>query len=287
MKTRFLLGLGLTLAVLAWLSLNPSAQAAPAAQLTPFPTPTPGPDGRIIYIVQEGDTIWRIAAICGFTSVDPLYELNKWGPNQVIKPGDQVIIGFAGPVSATPTPGPTAAPQAQPPTPTPALGWGILCVVLYDDLNGDSMRQEDEPPIPGGAISVSNRAGSVLLTADSTATDNENCNDAVADISGFVEFYELPKGQYNVSVAAPAGYNPTTEIYQEIELGAGDTSYMAFGAQANSETVVEQEQAEIIPTDTPRRSPVLGILGGIILILGLAVGVYATVLARAYSKKQD
>ena len=41
------------------------AYAAPALQLTEFPTPTPGPDGRIIYIVQDGDTLWRIAAVKG------------------------------------------------------------------------------------------------------------------------------------------------------------------------------------------------------------------------------
>ena len=39
--------------------------AAPALQLTPFPTPTPGTDGRIIYQVQDNDTLWRISAVSG------------------------------------------------------------------------------------------------------------------------------------------------------------------------------------------------------------------------------
>ncbi len=34
-----------------------------AAQGTGFVTPTPGPDGKIIYIVQQDDALWTIAAL--------------------------------------------------------------------------------------------------------------------------------------------------------------------------------------------------------------------------------
>ena len=60
------------------LSFTIPALAAPKAQQTVFPTPTPGPDGRIIYIVQPGDTLWRVSAITG-VPLDELRGLNNLG----------------------------------------------------------------------------------------------------------------------------------------------------------------------------------------------------------------
>jgi len=52
----------------------------------------------------------------------------------------------------TVTAGPTAT--ATPILPTPSQTWpGQLCILLFNDLNGDSIRQEAEPSIPDGAIS--------------------------------------------------------------------------------------------------------------------------------------
>ena len=50
------------------------AQASPSAQ-GQFPSPTPGADGRIIYIVQPGDSCFRIQALYGIT-VEQLRGLN-------------------------------------------------------------------------------------------------------------------------------------------------------------------------------------------------------------------
>ncbi len=79
--------------------------AAPQAQLTVFPTPTPGPDGKIIYIVQPNDTLWRISAITG-VKIETIRDLNNLGVNDTIMPGDKLLIGFAGPVVGGSTPGP-------------------------------------------------------------------------------------------------------------------------------------------------------------------------------------
>ena len=65
MNKRILLGAGLVLLILVISVQSYRTLAAPMAQLTVFPTPTPGPDGKIIYIAQEGDSLWRIAAING------------------------------------------------------------------------------------------------------------------------------------------------------------------------------------------------------------------------------
>jgi hypothetical protein len=145
--------------------------AVVAAQLTVFPTPTPGPDGRILYIIQPNDTLWRISAITG-VSIEDLRALNNLGPDTPIRPGDIMLIGLAGPAEVSPTPGPSSTPAPQEPTATTEPGWGNLCVILYDDQNGDSMRQEEEPSIPRGQINISNRSGSISHTAESPSGGN-------------------------------------------------------------------------------------------------------------------
>lgn len=245
----------------------PQGLAAPQAQLTLFPTPTPGPDGKIFYTVQPGDTLWRISAITG-VSVEKLRELNNLGADEVIIEGQRLLIGVAGPVEITPTPGPLATPRPAEPTPTQLPGWGIICVMLYEDLNGDSMRQEEEPFISGGAISVSNRSGSISHTADTPGGIDPVC------------FEELPEGDYNITVAIPQGYNPTTVLNRPLELKQGETSYLAFGAQRNSEEKAAIAETPINIPETPRQSPILGILGGLLLLVGAGLGAYATLLWR-------
>jgi LysM repeat protein len=285
MNKRILLG-----ASLIMLALVISAQsyhtlaaplAAPLAQLTVFPTPTPGPDGKIIYIVQPNDTLWRISAITG-VKIETIRDLNNLGVNDAIIPGDRLLIGYAGPASGAPTAGVIPTQAVLTPSLTPSPGWGILCVLLYNDLNGDSMRQESEPSIPGGEISVSNRLGSVSLTAETpsggVATTIVN---PTPQERGYTCFDQILQGEYVISVAAPEGYNRTTELNQTLSLEAGQTTEIAFGAQANSEL---EAQTAIIP-ESPRKSPLMGIIGGALLAAGIGLGIYAALLRRASGMK--
>lgn len=267
-------GLFILLGLISASIFSISSSPVLAAQLTVFPTPTPGPDGRILYIVQENDTLWRIAAITGIT-VEQLRDLNNLGEEGIVRPGDVLLIGLAGPEEVSPTLGPipTAAPQE--PTPTAEPGWGNLCVILYNDQNGDSMRQEEEPSIPRGQISVSNRSGSISLTAETPSGGNSS--DAITtEEKGYTCFDELAEGVYIVTVAIPEGYNPTTVLNRTLELGAGDETFLSFGAQANSEL---QAESALIP-ESPRRSPLLGIIGGVLLLIGIGLGIYAGLLRR-------
>jgi hypothetical protein len=258
-------------------------QAAPLAQLNLPPTPTPGPDGRILYIAIENDSVWRIAAINGI-SIDEFRKLNPHIVNDVIIPGQAYLIGYAGPSEPTAVPGIIPTQAMMTPTPTAPPGWGILCVLLYNDLNGDSMREESEPSIPGGEISVSNRQGSVSLTAQTpsggVATTIQN---PTPKQRGYTCFDQLLQGEYLISVAAPEGYNRTTELNQSLHLEAGQTTEIAFGAQANSEL---EAQTAIIP-ESPRKSPMIGIIGGALLIAGIGLGIYATLLRRAANVKSQ
>jgi murein DD-endopeptidase MepM/ murein hydrolase activator NlpD len=281
MNKRFLIGAGIAVLLLFSFVRSYHTLAAPLAQLTVFPTPTPGPDGKIIYVVQPNDTLWRISAITG-VKIEKIRELNNLGVNDTIMPGDKLLIGYAGPSGPTAIPGVIPTQAATTPTPTSLPGWGVLCVLLYNDVNGDSMRQESEPSIPGGEISVSNRLGSVSLTAQTpsggVATNIQNPTPAER---GYTCFDQLLQGEYLISVAAPQGYNRTTELNQNLELEAGQTTEIAFGAQANSEM---EAQTAIIP-ESPRKSPMIGIIGGVLLAAGIGLGIYATLLRRASGTK--
>jgi len=238
-----------------------SVLAAPDAQLQIY-TPTPGPDGRIIYIVQANDTLISISLLTG-VSIDELKGLNNL-LNEDIFEGQELLIGLAGPEEKTPTPGPTPTPTTALPTPTTKPGRGTLCILLFDDLNGDSIRQESEPSIPGGAISFGNRDSTISETVDTGAGLDPQC------------FEDIPEGDYSITVAIPEGYNPTTITNFELKLNAGDETYLNFGAQANSQTQAEQE---IIPQDGGK-SPILGIVGALFLLAGIGVALFAGKLLK-------
>ncbi len=254
--------IGLIPIALILFSVSLPASAAPQLQLTPFPTPTPRPDGRIIYVVQPGDTLWRVAAITG-VSLDDLRTLNNLGPDEPIIPDQELLIGLAGPPEATAPPAvaPTAEPTLSPSTAQP--GFGTLCVLLFDDQNGDSIRQEEEPSIPGGELSVSNRAGDVSQTDTTTDAAEPMC------------YEDLPEGNYNLTVAIPDGYNPTTALNYNLDMEAGRTAQINFGAQPNSETLAEESGAT-----GESRSPLLGILGAVLLVGGVGLGIFAGRLTR-------
>ncbi|UCF29492.1 MAG: LysM peptidoglycan-binding domain-containing protein [Chloroflexota bacterium] len=261
----FGLGLGWAGMVLVLLATVWPAAASPAAQFTPFPTPTPGTDGRILYIVQANDSWWRIAAIYAI-DLNDLLRLNDATSETVLLEGEEVLLGFGGPSEVTPTPGPSPTPTSSRPTPTPQPGSGTLCVILYNDINGDSIRQEEEPSIPEGAISVSDQTGEINLTEPTVGGLESFC------------FEDLMQGEYTISVAVPDGYNPTTVLNYTLVIDPGTETYLDFGAQVSSEVVDELSSPGV-----SSRSLFLGIAGGLLLLGGIVLGVYATIMGRARS----
>jgi len=265
-RRRYLFSAGLVSLVLASLflaslqALTP-VMAAPEPQV-PIYTPTAGPDGKIIYIVKANDTLLSISLIMG-VPVEQIKALNDLTGDTIYE-NQKLILGFGGPTEVTLTPGPSPTPTTILPTPSPKPGSGSLCIILFNDENGDSIRQTQEASIPGGAISVNNRIGSVSLTVDTKSGSDPEC------------FKELPEGEYTISVAAPVGYNPTTTNSYTVALKASDITYVDFGAQANTQT---QAEAPILPTEG-QRSPLLGIIGGIFLLLSLGLVIFASRLMK-------
>ncbi|MCB0101895.1 MAG: LysM peptidoglycan-binding domain-containing protein [Anaerolineales bacterium] len=247
------------------------AGAAPSAQQEVPPTPTPGADGRILYIVQPGDNCYRVAAINKIT-VDQLRQLNSnLDENCTLVEGSELLIGIAS--VATPTV--PAAQSAVTPTitPTPLSGLTEVCVLLFNDVNGNAAREEVEVPIAGGAVSLTeiNGAYSASLTTNPVdpLTYQGEC------------FKDLPEGTYNITVGIPDNFNPTMSLTYSLEVNAGDRAFVDFGAQ--SQDVVVDPGAEE-GNDGGSSSTGLVIFGVILLLVGGGLGYYAWRSSKPESK---
>ncbi len=183
-----------------------------------------------------------------------LYLLNNTKPEDPLQAGQQILLGVVTPTPPIPTSDTAITPTPGLTTPE-APGVGQICVLLYDDVNGDSVRQLEELPLVGGAISLANSIGTINETAGTTIGPDPVC------------FDEVPAGEYNLSVAIPDGYNPTTVTNAPLTLMAGDQTTMNFGAQTSS---LAQPQN----TSDGGRNPILGIAGLILLLGGAGMGVF-------------
>ena len=246
-----------------------AASAAPHPQ--GFVTATPGADGRIIYIVQEGDNCSQVALLHGIT-VTQLRQFNtRLDENCTLAVNQPLVVGLS--ISNIPTAGPVATLPSPTPTLTPVSGTTEVCVLLFDDANGDALRQETEFGIDGGAVSLTNVNGSYSRTENTTSAIDPDTEEPVRAC-----FLDVPQGDYNISMAVPDHYNPTMLVSYKLTVKAGDRASIDFGAQSKSVTVNE-------PAETgDGRSPFLGIFGALLLLAGAGLGYYAYRSSQPTSK---
>ncbi len=265
MRTKALLLVSVFLIMLGVAWVSSGVHAAPGEPQAAYPSPTPGPDGRIIYIVKAGDTCEQISMMYG-VSLDYLRTTNQLDANCSLREGQQLMLGVGGPSVASPTPGPSPIPTEALPTATPPAG-GIaeVCVLVYDDVNGDALRQTTERAIPGAAISLTSLDGTYSQTLTTTINPDPEAYQGMC-------FSNVPMGQYNVSAAAPDGYNPTIVLTSSVDVTPGDIAYIDYGAQAGT-------AAEASPSGD-KTSPLLGIVGAVFLLAGIGMGVYVFSLLR-------
>ncbi|MDO9545498.1 MAG: LysM peptidoglycan-binding domain-containing protein [Pelolinea sp.] len=248
MTKKMLRTLGLLyMIVLSILIMIPTIASAPLPQAV-IATPTPQADGRIIYIVKENDTCISIALLMGIEEQE-LRDFNNLVADDCsfIYAGQELLVG----IKEEDTPVPTAEVTAAP-TPTPFKGNGSICIFLFNDENGNALAEETELPLAGGAVSVTDRLNTVNLTGTTDATGEAIC------------FTEIPEGDYNISVAIPEGYNPTTVMNYALSIGAGEVSTVDFGAQPGSGL------RPAFSEENP--SPLLLVLG--IFFIGAGVGLW-------------
>jgi hypothetical protein len=273
MNRRFFLILSLVAVTVAFFGLTRSAQASPRPQLVQYATPTPGPDGRIIYIVQAGDNCISISLKTG-VSMELLLGQNPTLNCDLVTIGQQLLLGIGGPASYTPTPGPSPTPTIAPPTPTPFAGTTEVCILLYDDFNGNALHETTELGLAGGEVSVTDINGAYSKTQSTVNTIDPTTLESVRTC-----FIDVPAGTFNISMAAPEGYNTTTGISYRLEVKAGDRAFVDFGAQSKSVQAVAPEE----PGQTSN-SPLMGILGAVLLLGGLGMGWYALRLRKPSGK---
>ena len=266
MKHRKELLVILCLPVLLFIGMTlPAADVNAAPDLQGFVTATPGPDGRILYTVVSGDNCSSIAFAHGIT-VPQLRQFNtRLDDDCTLTIGQQLVVGLAAPITA-----PTAAAPVTPTLPavtaTPFDGTTEVCILLFDDVNGDALRQETEFGIDGGAVSLTNLNGSYSQTQNTTSAIDPDLVEPIRSC-----FLDVPPGKYNISMAVPDGYNPTMSLDYTFDVKAGDRASVDFGAQAKTVTLQDPAATQ----ESGNRSPVLGIFGLLLLLGGIGLGYFA------------
>ncbi len=282
----------------------PTVEGATPVPTTPSPTqipPTPLPDGTVIHVVVEGDTLFGIA-ITYNVDVEELRRLNAntLGPDDMLSIGQEIVIkGTGGPApTATPalsqtptiteaTPQVTATVAVSPGTSIPAAptqGMASLCVLAYEDANKDMLRQsaDGEMALPNAELTLVGTAGPIGAPYKTDGIREPYC------------FENLQPGSYILRHTAPTGYSTdvgpwniplTANQVVNVELG-----YVRSG-NPNPQTTVEgtAEAPATNPTRTPEKnnpdetteekpgsmtsllSTVLRVSGIIVVILAVAV----------------
>lgn len=228
-----------------------------------FATATPNPDGRILYIVQEGDTCSSVALKHGIGMAQLRQFNTRLDENCTLAIGQTLVVGLS--VANGPTSGPAPTLPSPTITPTPVSGTTEVCVLLFDDMNGDALRQETEFGIDGGAVSLTNLNGSYSQTQNTTSATDPDTAEPIRAC-----FVDVPAGEYNVSVAPPDQYNATMMLTYTLTVKAGDRASIDFGAQSKAVTVSESADSE-----GGSRSSALGIFGLLLLLGGAGLGYYA------------
>jgi len=243
----------------------PARDVNAAPNLQGFVTSTPGPDGRILYTVVSGDNCSSVAFAHGIT-VPQLRQFNtRLDEGCTLTIGQQLVVGLVAPVTAPTAGAPsTATPPAV--TPTPFEGTTEVCILLFDDVNGDALRQETEFGIDGGAVSLTNLNGSYSQTQNTTSAIDPDLVEPIRSC-----FLDVPPGKYNISMAVPDGYNPTMSVSYTFDVKAGDRASVDFGAQSKTVTLEDPAATE----ESGSRSPMLGIFGLLLLLGGIGLGYFA------------
>lgn len=241
------------------------AQAGSLYQQAGEFTSTPLPDGRIFHVVRSGESCISIANLYNI-SVDTLRQLNNLTVDTCgyLQPGQKLLIGLVTNATAVPTLNTTPST----PTPTPAPVKAEVCIVLFDDINGNAIADTDEGPIANGVVSMTDHTGQVSLTGKTTAE-----TDSTGAIINSLCFENVPAGDYNISVAVPGGYNATTSMNYALRITTTEQFIVDFGAQLSS-------FAAPVTTSEGGTSPLLGLVGGVLLLAGIGLAIY-----QYFSKK--
>jgi hypothetical protein len=243
-----------------------------------FYTPTPGPDGKIIYIVRDNDSCLSISLKNG-VSTDQITQLNQLkpaecAPGATLEPGRQLILAV---VEVLPTPTLTSTPSG--PTSTPFNGYGQACFILFEDLNGNGIQDAGEGFITGGTVGVVLPDNSSQPYNYFTLPESGQPASAITGASNQPVCIDgLPEGDYILTATLPQSFQASTNLIYPATIQAGQTLLLRFGA---------------VPPGSPppangggsKGSPVLPLVfGGMLVLVGAGLVAYLVFLRRGMKK---
>ena len=284
------------------------APSQPVTPPTPFPTPTPSADGSIVHVVNSGDTMWtiaiRYAPALGVTPEQALPIIQELNNNPAfISVGQQLLIQAPttnAPVTAEEAPaddeasdGEEAEPVAtgepiQEPTEEPVEeeesnevaeaettdvavdALSSICVTVFEDVNGDGVRDAASEPLQADAAVTIFRGGTTVSTHIADGSSESHC------------FTDLENDTYQVQVFPPANYNVTTAQSWAVAVSNGTTIPVSFGVQESVEVAAvvtdstdttAAEDTAVESTDAEAEAPAaqsggfFSSIGGIVLII--------------------
>lgn len=256
----------------------------PAATNTPAVTQTPRPGGAVVHVVQPGDTLYGISLQYN-APLDELYKLNNLTRESILSVGQEIVVqvGQGTVVAPSPTsaPKPTNTPQAAPtqsppvtptlaaaPTPPPTSSQptvtpvqGGLCLAAFEDTNGNTLRDGNEPSLAGVTFNIlSGGSDAARYTADGSTLSY--C------------LTTLPPGAYSVEVTLPSGYVAAFEK-TDVALASGQRVDLVVAA-LRGEKGTPTPAAQPTRASAPARSNTALIAGGLfaavfLILIGVAM----------------
>jgi hypothetical protein len=277
---------------------TPAATQAPAGTwgvaAGSIPCATPRPDGSVVHTVGQGETLYGIfnqyTAYCGYdVSYDSILQLNDIANPRNIYPGQEIIIvpaGGAVPPQPTEEPpaegaggegeapaegegGAEAADTTQPVEPSepaaPESAEGTICVLAYEDANGDGLRDPATEQLAAGVtFTITDGAQQIVANFVTDGFTEQSC-------------YNLTPGTYIVRWASDTHQATTDQMWTAGVTGGGLAS-REFGVQTIG------EQAETGGGGGRGLTTALIAAGGVVLLMiGIGAAVYFFVLRRPAS----
>jgi hypothetical protein len=176
----------------------------------------------------------QTSTVTVFTRGAPLYRVKHndsyWDDASVVAKPPPL------PPPTRPTSTPTLTPTLTPwPTFTPTPVTGTLCVLVFEDHNGNGVQDPADGRLASALITVSNERG-VVEEYLTNGFDEPHC------------FWGLSPGQYFVSEVNPGGYRSTTHDDWAVSIVDVDRVYVAFGDYL-------PQEASPTPRSTPTPLP--------------------------------
>lgn len=241
---------------------NSSSTSSGGGGISSIPTQAPRDDGSQWHVVQSGETLGGIAVAYGVTA-QTIRDLNTL-TSDVVWVGQELLIKPAGaeepetqPIEEEPEeeqPAVAEEPQAE--------QSGAICMLLFEDVNQNGLRDAEEGLLANGTMGLSG------VMSDSYTTDG---------VSEPHCFSELASGDYVASAIPPEGYRLTGLAELPVTITGGGQIALNFGAVAGGEATTDDaaESAEEEAASSPSNgSPVRTILivAGIVVVVLLAIG---------------